>query len=203
MDILNNLAINAHDLIIQMPYFWIFILMTIESSFIPFPSEIIMIPAGYFAATGKIQFFFGFLAGLWGSLTWAIINYIIGYYWWSKLIVYLIWKNNNTLCINFFKKHWDSTTLIGRFIPWIRQIISLPAWVFKMEIKKFLLYTAIWAWIWCLILMIFWYFLWENIDLFLQYKYYFVFWSIIIISFIIYIKIKILKYLQKDTKTLK
>jgi membrane protein DedA with SNARE-associated domain len=64
MDILNNLAINAHDLIIQMPYFWIFILMTIESSFIPFPSEIIMIPAGYFAATGKIQFFFGFLAGL-------------------------------------------------------------------------------------------------------------------------------------------
>jgi membrane protein DedA with SNARE-associated domain len=202
MDFLNNLATNAHDLILQMPYFWIFVLMTIESSFIPFPSEVVMIPAGYFAATGKISFFLGFLAGLWGSIAWALINYAIGYYGWSKLITRLIWEKNNNLCINYFKKHWDTTTLIGRFIPWIRQIISLPAWAFKMEMNKFLIYTAIWAWLWALILMIFGYFVWENKDLFMQYKYHFTFWSIIVISILIYLKIKILQYLQKDTKTI-
>jgi membrane protein DedA with SNARE-associated domain len=57
MELLHYLADHAHDLILQMPYFWIFVFMTIESSFIPFPSEIVMIPAGYFAATGKISFF--------------------------------------------------------------------------------------------------------------------------------------------------
>jgi membrane protein DedA with SNARE-associated domain len=61
---LHQLAESAHDLILQAPYFWIFVLMTIESSFIPFPSEVVMIPAGFFAATGKINFLLGLSAGL-------------------------------------------------------------------------------------------------------------------------------------------
>lgn len=202
MDFFNNLAVNAHDLILQMPYFWIFILMTIESSFIPFPSEVIMIPAWFFASTWKINFFLWFLAWLFWSLAWAMINYAIWYYGWSKLITKLIWESNNNLCLNYFKKHWDNTTLIWRFIPWIRQIISLPAWVFKMNFKKFVIYTSIWAWLWVLILMIFGYFVWENKELFIQYKYYFTIGSIVLVSVLIYLKIIILKYLQKDTKNI-
>ncbi|MDD2566310.1 MAG: DedA family protein [Candidatus Gracilibacteria bacterium] len=202
MDFFNNLAVNAHDLILQMPYFWIFILMTIESSFIPFPSEVIMIPAGFFASTGKINFFLGFLAGLFGSLAGAMINYAIGYYGGSKLITKLIGESNNNLCLNYFKKHGDNTTLIGRFIPGIRQIISLPAGVFKMNFKKFVIYTSIGAGLWVLILMIFGYFVGENKELFIQYKYYFTIGSIVLVSVLIYLKIIILKYLQKDTKNI-
>lgn len=203
MDFLNTLSSSAHDLILQMPYFWIFALMTIESSFIPFPSEVVMIPAWYFAATGKINFLLWFLAWLGWSLLWAAINYIIWYYGWSKLITKLIWEKNNDICIKFFKKHWDNTTLIWRFIPWIRQIISLPAWAFKMNFAKFLLYTWIGAWIWVLILMAFGYFVWENKELFMQYKYYFTFGSIIIVWILIYLKVIILKLLKKDIKNIK
>lgn len=200
MELLHYLADHAHDLILQMPYFWIFVFMTIESSFIPFPSEIVMIPAGYFAATGKISFFLWFLAGLWGSIAWALINYAIWYYGWSKLIARLIGKNNNDLCVDFFKKHGDTTTLIGRFIPGIRQIISLPAGVFRMDMKKFLIYTSIGAWLWALILMIFGYYIGENKELFLQYKYHFTIGSLVVITLAIYAKIKILQYLQRHTQ---
>lgn len=203
MDYINSLTASAHDLILQMPYFWIFVLMTVESSFIPFPSEVVMIPAWYFASIWKINFLLAFLAWLWWSLAWAIINYLIWYYGWRKLITKLIWEKNNDLCLNYFKKHWDNTTLLWRFIPWIRQIISLPAWVFKMDFKKFILYTSIWAWIWTLILMVFGYFVWENKELFMQYKYHFTIWSIVLVLVLIYLKIKILKYLQKDTKDVK
>jgi membrane protein DedA with SNARE-associated domain len=161
---------------------------------------VVMIPAGYFAATGKISFFLAFLAWLLGSIAGALINYVIGYYGGSKLISKLIGVKNNDLCIAYFEKHGDTTTLIGRFIPWIRQIISLPAWVFRMNMQKFIIYTSIGAGLWALILMVFGFFVWENKDLFLEYKYHFTFASIIGITLLIYIKIKVLRYLQKDTE---
>lgn len=68
IDFLHSLAGMAHSLIEQAPYFWIFVFMTVESSFIPFPSEVVMIPAGYFAATGKVNFALALLSGLAGSL---------------------------------------------------------------------------------------------------------------------------------------
>lgn len=68
IDFFHALASHAHSLIEQAPYFWIFAFMTIESSFVPFPSEVVMIPAGYFAATGKVNFVLALAAGLAGSL---------------------------------------------------------------------------------------------------------------------------------------
>lgn len=72
IDFLHALALHSHSLIEQAPYFWIFVFMTIESSFVPFPSEVVMIPAGYFAATGKVNFVLAFAAGLGGSLVGEI-----------------------------------------------------------------------------------------------------------------------------------
>ena len=197
MEILSNLALQAHDLILQMPYLWIFILMTIESTILPLPSEIVMIPAWYFVAMGKVNFVLAFLSWVLWSLAWAMINYTIWYYWWSKLIKRLIWEKYNDICVNYFEKHWDITTLIWRLLPWIRHLVSLPAWVFKMDLMKFTIYTCVWSAVWVLILMLFWYYVWENKELFMQYKYHVVLWSVVVISIIVYIKIKIIQYLQK------
>lgn len=197
MEFLHTIASQAYDLILQMPYFWVFIFMTIESSFIPFPSEAVMIPAWYFSSLWNVNFILALIAWISWSLLWAIINYYIWYYWWRKLIIKLIWENNNNTCINFFEKYWDNTTFIWRFIPWIRQIISLPAWAFKMDIFKFSIYTSLWAWIWCLILLIFWYFVWANKELFFVYKYYFTAWAILFAVIMIYLKFKIINFIQK------
>lgn len=183
-----------------MPYFWIFVFMTIESSFIPFPSEVVMIPAWYLAATGKISFFFGFLAGLGGSMLWATINYYIGYFGGKKIITKIIGEKNNNLCVSYFDKYGDHTTLIGRFIPGVRQIISLPAGVFKMNLQKFMIYTAIWAGIWALILMLFGYFIGENKELFFEYKYYLTAGTIVLVVLLIYLKIQLLKYFNRGVK---
>ncbi|MFA5745803.1 MAG: DedA family protein, partial [archaeon] len=91
-------------------YLSIFILMTIESSFIPFPSEVIMIPAGFLVATGKLNIFLAILFGILGSIVGAVINYVIGKYLGRKLIL----KNKKFFFINekhlewsekYFKKH--------------------------------------------------------------------------------------------------
>lgn len=155
IDFLHALALHSHSLIEQAPYFWIFVFMTIESSFVPFPSEVVMIPAGYFAATGKVNFVLAFAAGLGGSLVGAIINYVIGYYGGRKVVRLVIGKKNDAICVSFFEKYGDNATLIGRFIPAVRQLISLPAGVFRMNVAKFAFYTGLGAGIWCLILMVF------------------------------------------------
>lgn len=200
MEILKNIANHSSELISQMPYFWIFILMVVESSFIPFPSEVVMIPAWYYVATWNVNFVLALASWTFWSLLGAIINYIIWYYWWKALVKRLIWEKANDLCVNYFEKHWDNTTLIWRFLPWIRQIISLPAWVFKMDMTKFIIYTVAWAWIWCLMLMLFWYYAWENKELFFKYKYYFTLLAIFIAILTIYIKLKVVQYLQRNTK---
>jgi membrane protein DedA with SNARE-associated domain len=89
--------------------------------------------------------------------------------------------------------------LIGRFIPGIRQVISLPAGVFKMNFPLFFLYTGIGAGIWCLILMVFGYVAGENQDLFFAYKYHFTAGAIVFAVIIVYVKIKILQYLAKKS----
>ena len=199
----HSLADHAHDLILGAPYIWIFVLMTIESSFIPFPSEVVMIPAGYFAATGKIHFFLGLMAGLAGSLLGASINYVLGYYGGSVLAKKLLSDKYYNICVHYFEKHGDSTTLIGRFIPAIRQLISLPTGVFRMHFGKFFLYTGLGAGIWCLILMVFGYIAGENQALFSEYKYHFTFGVLILVSIAIYVKIKIIQYLSKSTEVSK
>lgn len=198
IELLHNVASHASEYIMQAPYLWIFIFMTVESSFIPFPSEVVMIPAWYLASTGKINFLLGFLMWLGGSVLGAIINYTIWCYWWVVIIKKLIWTKNNDLCVKYFQKHWDITTLIGRFIPAIRQLISLPAWAFKMNFKNFIIYTTIWAWIWAFILMIAWYIVWENIELFMEYKYPVIGWTILLISLLVYAKVKIIKYINRS-----
>lgn len=145
--------------------------MTIESSFFPFPSELIMIPAGALIAQGKMAILPVFLAGILGSLAGALINFFLALILGRKAIDLLISKYEKCLFLSkekiqrsekYFKEHGEITTFVGRLIPGIRQLISIPAGFSKMNLFKFCLFTSLGAGIWVAILMYAGYFLGNN-----------------------------------------
>jgi membrane protein DedA with SNARE-associated domain len=162
----------------DMWYLGIFLMMVIESSFIPFPSELAMIPAWFLAFKWELDFWFALLIWTFWAIIWASINYFLAYFLWEKIILKLIkkyWKyffikeEHYQKSENYFVNHWSITIFLARFIPAVRQLISLPAWAFKMNYKKFFIYTWVWAWIWNLILMTIWYIAGQNQELIKQY----------------------------------
>lgn len=193
MEIINHIYDLTRELILQMPYLWIFVFMSVESSFIPFPSEIVMIPAWYLAATWDINIYLAIITWISWSIFWALVNYWIARRIWPKLSVKLIWKKNNDLCEWFFCKYWDITTFIWRLIPVVRQYISFPAWAFKMNLWKFILFTALGAWIWTAFLAYLGWILWDNQELIKEYKLHFFIWVIILAIIITLIKLFIMK----------
>ena len=144
-------------------YLGIIILMAIESSFIPFPSELILIPAGALVAQGEFSFTLALLSAIVGSLIGAFFNYFFAYYGGRPLINMLIRRYGSILLISqesmakterFFESHGSVTTFVGRLLPAIRQLISLPAGLAKMPLFKFTVYTTLGAGIWSAILLI-------------------------------------------------
>lgn len=137
-------------------------MMMIESSFVPFPSEVAMIPAGVNAHSGVMNFWLAFAAGTAGAWLGASINYFLGFYLGSPILKKFIEKYGKFVFLkiehyneaeSYFQKNGGKATLIGRFIPGVRQIISLPAGVFRMNFLKFSIFTIIGAGIWNLILL--------------------------------------------------
>lgn len=133
----------------------IIILMTIESSFIPFPSEIVVPPAAYF---GDLSLITVILCATIGADLGAIINYFLAQ-WIGRPVVYKFADSRfGHLCLldsskianaeKFFNKHGVVSTLIGRLVPGVRQLISIPAGLAQMNFGKFILYTTIGAGIW-------------------------------------------------------
>ena len=174
----------------DMWYTGIFLMMVLESSFFPFPSEVAMIPAWYLASTWEMNFSIALIIGTIWALLWAVINYALWYYLWEKVIKSLIKKYGKYFFITaehyekterYFKEHGIITTFLARFITVIRQLISLPAWVFKINIPKFLFYTWLGAWLWNLALMVIGYVAWENKELIKQYSKELLIWGIILI----------------------
>jgi membrane protein DedA with SNARE-associated domain len=160
--LISQLTILLLEIINELGYFGIYIGMTIESSFFPFPSEIVLIPAGALIAQGKMTFWIVFVAGLLGSLTGALVNYFLAMYLGRTTIDLLVAKYKKILFLNhekikqsddYFRKHGDITTFVGRFIPVIRQLISLPAGFSRMNLFKFCLFTSLGAGAWVAILI--------------------------------------------------
>lgn len=148
----------------NMNYTTITLLMTTESSFIPFPSEIVIPPAAYIASNPEsdLNIFLVVLFGTIGALIGAYINYFLAL-WLGRPIVYkfadsrlgrffLLSKEKVVKAETYFNNHGKTSTFIGRLIPVIRQLISIPAGLAKMNFLAFSIYTFIGAMIWNIIL---------------------------------------------------
>jgi membrane protein DedA with SNARE-associated domain len=158
-EIIFSLLGDLVQLIETYNYALIIFLMAIESSFIPFPSEIVMIPAGYLVAKGTLEFAPVVLSGIAGSVIGALINYYIartlGLRFLKKFGKYFFMGEAQLgKIIKFFENHGRFSTLTGRLIPGLRQYISFPAGIAKMPLDKFIVYTSIGAGIWMLVLTI-------------------------------------------------
>ncbi len=155
------------DTIFQFGYIGIFVLMAVESSFIPFPSEVVLIPAGYLASKGEMHLAMIFAMALLGSLVGAFINYfgamLIGRKVLEKYGKYVLIKPETLDKMDaYFAKHGHISTFTGRLIPGIRQLISIPAGIAKMDIKVFTFYTTLGAGLWAAILIVLGYVIGDN-----------------------------------------
>lgn len=145
------------ELIFRLGYAGIAILMAVESSFIPFPSEVVLPPAGFLAAQGRMNPWLVLAAGVTGSLVGAMVNYYLAarlgrplLHRYARYLLLTEAKLHRTEA--FFRRHGEVGTFLGRLLPVIRQLISLPAGVSRMRLDRFVTYTALGAGIWCAVL---------------------------------------------------
>ncbi len=155
-------------------YTGIFIGMFLESTFVPIPSEIIMLPAGVSAAYGNMNIHIAIMVGVVGNLLGALFNYFLCAYFGRPVLLkigkYFFIKEKTILKIeDYFKSHGEISTFIGRLIPGVRHYISLPAGIAKMNLKAFCFYTTLGSLLWVSILTYLGFFIGENKELIKKY----------------------------------
>lgn len=166
----------------NMNYGTVTLLMVIESSFIPFPSEVVVPPAAYKALEegSNMNIVLVVVFATLGAIIGALINYFLSL-WLGRPIIYkfvetrfgkmcLLDKQKVEKAEKYFDKHGKSSTFIGRLVPGIRQLISIPAGLAKMNIATFICFTALGAGIWNIILALLGYLGHGNKELIDQYS---------------------------------
>lgn len=154
---LGNLIHWLIETVSTLGYPGIVVLMAIESSLLPLPSELVMPPAGYLAAQGRMDPFLAVAAGTLGSILGALVNYYLAI-WIGEPVLrrfgkyVLISDKSLTRTEAYFARHGEISTFVGRLLPVIRHLISIPAGLARMNLAKFALFTAIGAGIWCSVL---------------------------------------------------
>jgi membrane protein DedA with SNARE-associated domain len=139
-------------------YAGIIIMMTVESTILPFPSEAALIPAGFLAAQGKMDAFLATACGAFGSLIGATMNYTVSM-WLGRPIMerigsyVFVTPDKLDAADRYFARHGEITTFVGRLIPGIRHLISIPAGVARMNFARFAFYTAFGAGLWSAVLV--------------------------------------------------
>ncbi len=146
------------DLVRDWGYGGIVVMMTIESSIFPFPSEVAMIPAGMLAARGEMSGPLAVACGILGSLLGAALNYALAI-WLGRPILeriggyFFLKREQFDAAERYFARHGEITTLVGRLIPGIRQLISVPAGLARMPVLRFFAYTALGSGLWSTVLV--------------------------------------------------
>lgn len=155
-------------------YLFVFLFMAIESSFIPFPSEVVVPPAAYLAVSrGDMNIFVIVIVATLGALTGALFNYVISLVIGRPIIYKFADSKVGHACLidrekvqkaeEYFDKHGAISTFIGRLIPTIRQLISIPAGLARMNIFSFSLFTVLGALIWNIVLALLGYWLARSV----------------------------------------
>jgi len=152
-------------------YFTVALLMAIESTFLPLPSEIVIPFAAYKAGQGDLNVFLVVLSGTVGALGGSLINYSLAYYLGRPLVYrfadskpgrfFLLSKEKVVRAEEFFIRNGKSSTFIGRLVPGVRHLISIPAGLAKMNLRDFMFFTFVGAGIWNIILAVIGYYLYE------------------------------------------
>lgn len=152
------------SLLSNLNYGTVYLLMLLESTVVPVPSELVVAPAAYHSAAGHLNIWLVVLFATLGAMTGATINYLAGYYLGRPIIYKFANSRVGHLCLlnqskvekseKYFDDHGMVATITGRLIPGIRHLISIPAGLAKMNYWKFLLYTTIGAGAWHAILAV-------------------------------------------------
>jgi membrane protein DedA with SNARE-associated domain len=195
-------------------YGTIMALMAVESSLIPFPSEIVVPPAAWKAAQGELSLPLIFAASTAGALMGAIFNYYFALLLGRKIIyklaatrwarMFLIDEKGIEKAENYFRRFGKSSTFIGRLVPALRQLISLPAGMARMDLPSFLLFTALGSGLWNSMLMALGYFLYSQKAL-LE-RYYNILWYVgigLAVLFTGYIVSKVVSVRSRDAVGIK
>jgi membrane protein DedA with SNARE-associated domain len=202
----------VHDMLSNLGYTQIIILMTLESTVFPVPSELVVPPAAYRAFHGELNIILVVLCSTLGSLIGATINYLLGLLLGRKIIYYLAeTRIARLMFINkakiikaemYFNKYGKSSTFIGRLVPGIRHLISIPAGISGMPFIPFAFYTALGAFVWTSVLAVLGYWVGANIPLLtFYYKQISYVLIVVFILFIIYLGIKTLSKKRKNQTT--
>ena len=163
----------VQDILHHLSDFWVTLLMAIESSFIPCPSEVLVPPAAYKAATGEMNLFLVIFFATLGSDIGALVNYYLARYLGRPLVYRFADSRLGHLCLlsrekvekaeAYFVKNGVTSTLVGRLVPGIRQLISIPAGLSGMPLGKFLLYTTLGAGAWNVVLALLGWFIGKTV----------------------------------------
>jgi len=152
-------------------YFTIAVLMAIESTFLPLPSEVVIPFAAYKAGQGDLNVFIVIFSGTVGALCGSLINYYLAKYLGRPLVykfaesrlgrLFLLSKEKIEHAENYFVRNGRTSTFIGRLVPGVRHLISIPAGLAQMNLRDFMLFTFVGAGIWNVILAVVGYYLYE------------------------------------------
>jgi len=151
----------------------IVVLMAIESSILPLPSELVMPPAGYLVAKGEMSFVLAVACGVLGSILGAMANYGLAL-WLGRAFVrrlgryVLVSERSLDRSERFFADHGEISTFLARMLPVVRHLISLPAGLARMPLQRFVVFTGLGAAVWCTILTWIGWFIGKKEDLLLS-----------------------------------
>ena len=193
-------------------YLSVMLLMTVESSFIPFPSEVVVPFAAFKAAEGELNIFLVVLFSSLGAMLGAFINYYLAL-WLGRPIVYKFAESKlGKICLlsrekveyaeKYFVKHGKASTFIGRLVPAVRQLISIPAGLSRMRIRDFTVYTLAGASIWNIILAVIGYFMYSMKDTIFPFlKEIMIFIGVLFVVFLVYKGLKARKNSGTNPRT--
>lgn len=162
-----ELFLKGVEFVAFLGYWGLFIMAVVESTFIPLPCEIVLVPAGYLIAKGEMNLWIVLTSGIVGTITGALLSYGIARRFGRPLVkkygIYVLFSKEKLQRMeDFFRDHGPISAFIGRIMPGIKHFIAFPAGLAKMDLKLFSIYTFIGGTLWICILVLLGYFIGNN-----------------------------------------